>query len=263
MVAAEVGAAALGAQRARPRRPGGRSAAGCPSPDRRPRAAPPARADARARPSPSRSTPTPRHIALCSARPRRRIAGPDRGRADGRCATGPSGQSDRSLRSASAAPAASTAASSRPLDASRLAPCAPVAARLADREEAGKRAAARHVGQHPADGVVGGRRDRDQVGGQVEPVRGAQGGHRRETPAHHLGVEVAHVEGHVRAGDDRAPGDRAGHDVTGAELGHRVLVEHEPPALVVAQQRRPRRAPPRSPARADRRPARARWGGTA
>ena len=90
--------------------------------------------------------------------------------------------------------------------------------------------------------------------------RAATVGKRR---AHRVGVEVAQVEGDVGAERGRVAGDRPRDDVAGAELGHRVLVGHEAAAGGVAQDRRPRRGPPRSRGRAGPRRGPARWGGTA
>ena len=70
---------------------------------------------------------------------------------------------------------------------------------------------------------MGGRRDRDQIGRQIEAARGQFARDRREAARIAAGVEVAQIEGDV-IDVRRAPSalDAAGDNVARRQLGQRV-----------------------------------------
>ena len=145
-VGAEVAAAALAARASAPARPGGRRPAAA-----RGRARPPRSisAEQAAQAAASRTTPASRLIAGAA------LQGAARGRSGGRRAAGRgAGRRPRRRRRRGRRGAPNTAASSRELEASRLAPCTPVEAHFAAGVQARQRGAARGVGGDPAHVVV-------------------------------------------------------------------------------------------------------------
>ncbi len=105
---------------------------------------------------------------------------------------------------------------------------------LAARVEPRHRRPAAQVRTHAAGGVVGGRRDGDEVGDRVDAVGAAGREDRGEAPGPLLGAEVAGVEVHVLGAElVHAPHDALGDDVARRELGQLVRADHEAVAVGV------------------------------